>query len=425
MKKCIVIGGGFAGLSAASFLCSKGFKVKLIEASPKLGGRAYSFNDKATGDVVDNGQHIMMGCYSETLSFLNLINAEKNFEFQKNLKINFVTENADIIELKVPAIPYPINLMIGLLRYRAIPLKDRLGIINFFISLFFTNTNSLNNKSVLQWLRGKKQTEKTIQSLWAIIAIGALNTNLEKASASMFANILKQIFLKGNFNSTIILPATGLSESYVKSASDYILSNGGEIKTSEQVDTIEVVNEKAHVIKTSSGIEKDFDFVLFAVPHFALNKITGADELTMIEFEYSPILTFHVWLENNNLEKTFYGLIGSELHWVFNKVTHLTIVISDAGHLIKKEDDALIQIVKRELKKYLNIHESDVKNIRIIKEKRATFVPSNKIENGRPSAKTKLKNVFLAGDWTNTNLPSTIESAVLSARLAVDEILLQ
>jgi protoporphyrinogen oxidase len=137
MKKCIVIGGGFAGLTSAAYLSKAGIKVELLEASPKLGGRAYSFIDKDSGSTIDNGQHIMMGCYKETLKFFRLIKADKNLIYQKRLEVNFVKENFNVVPLESHSAPYPLNLILALLKYKALSINDRFLLLKFFLKLSF------------------------------------------------------------------------------------------------------------------------------------------------------------------------------------------------------------------------------------------------------------------------------------------------
>ena len=134
-KKVLVIGGGFAGLTAAAYLSHSNYKVTLLESSPKLGGRAYSFLDKETNTIIDNGQHILMGCYFETLNFLSLIGASKNFSFQKRMKVNFVEEGLKIHPLQSPLLFYPVNLLAAVLNYRAIKFTERLHLIQIFFKL--------------------------------------------------------------------------------------------------------------------------------------------------------------------------------------------------------------------------------------------------------------------------------------------------
>lgn len=424
MRSCIIIGGGIAGLASAANITKQKIKVTLLESSPKLGGRAYSFTDKKTNDILDNGQHILMGCYSDTIKFLRLIGAEDNFVYQKRLTVNFLKSGFELFKLEAGPLFYPFNLLTGLLNFNAINLRDRLSLIRFMIKLPFTSNQKLIKRSVREWLIEEKQSNNATSSFWEIIAIGALNTNIDKASAFMFREILMKIFFNGSFASTIIIPKYGLTESYVNDAKNYIENNGGEIRTSYPVKQFDIVNNKIIAIKTAEETIKDFDYVISAVPFYAFNKIYP--ELFLdddIDLEYSSILNVHIWLKNNPLNEQFYGLINSPVHWIFNKGTHINLVISDADYLIDKSSEEIYRMCVDELINYTEIKESDILNYKVLKEKRATFIPSNKIIYSRPSSKTKISNLFLAGDWTDTGLPSTIESAVKSGRVAAELIL--
>ena len=420
-KKVIVIGGGFAGLSTAAYLAKNNFKVTLLEASPKLGGRAYSFLDKESNTFIDNGQHILMGCYYETLKFLSLIGAKENFYFQKRLEVNFVKEGFKILPLKSFPLFYPINLLIGLLRFEAISFADRLSLLKLFLKLPFYSANNFLGLTIDEWLKKENQSENVKNAFWKILAVGALNTGIEKASAKIFIDILKQIFLKGNNSATIILPKYGLSESYCKNSEEYIVKNGGEIILSEPVEKIIISDKKITELHSSNKVFLDFDYVISAIPAFALNRlIDGENNFVFLNFQYSSILNIHIWLMQNVIPDGFFVLINSPLHWVFNKETHLNIVISDANELVNKSDEDLIEMVKDEMKKFFLLDSELISTYKIIKEKRATFIPSNEIIHKRPAQKTQIKNLILAGDWVNTGLPSTIESAVKSGRVAAD-----
>jgi squalene-associated FAD-dependent desaturase len=424
MKKVVVIGGGFAGLSSASFLSDSNFKIELLETSPKLGGRAYSFIDNETATVIDNGQHILMGCYDETLSFLKLIGSEEKFSKQSHLSVNFIKQHFEVCPLLASGSFYPFNLLSALLNYSAISFYEKLLFIKFFAKIFLYSEKDLKKLTVLEWLLQEKQTSNLIKSFWELLAVSALNTDIKKASAFIFASVLKRIFFKGNDASTIILPAAGLSETYCDNALSFINKNEGNISLSESAVKLIIQDNVIKEIITSKRIITDFDFVISALPLHALKKILYKNNfLPDFDLDYSSILTVHLFLKKNRFENTFYGLIDSPVQWVFNKGSHLTVVISNADKFMDSSKEEIMEIIFTELKNNILLERDEVKTYRIIKEKRAAFVPSNNILDKRPSALTPFKNLFLAGDWTNTGLPATIESAVKSGRIAAGILL--
>ncbi len=423
MKKCIVIGGGFAGLSSAAYLAAAGIKTELIESSPKLGGRAYSFKDENINAIADNGQHIMMGCYFETLKYLELISALDNLVIQKKLKVNFLKENFDLFPLEAGSFPYPLNLISALANYKAISTGDRLKILSLLLKLPFVSINKLAGLTVLEWLDREGQNEATRKAFWEVLAVGALNTNIRKASAGVFADILRQIFLRGNKAATIILPKYGLSETYCQSSLKFIEKMNGRVITGERVLSLENEGNFIKRIITNIRTIDDFDYIVSAVPWYTASKIIPGINPADYSLDHSSILSVHLRLSENFLNDTFYGFIDSPVHWVFSHGTYITVVISDANEIIEKEKSELFDLVSGELEKYLPIKKGQIESYTVIKEKRATFIPSKESSKKRPAAKTKFNNLFLAGDWTDTGLPSTIESAVKSGRTAAELII--
>ena len=424
MKKTVVIGSGFAGLTAASYLSNNNHKVQILESAPKPGGRAYSFEDKETGAVIDNGQHILMGCYKETLKFLKLTGADKNLFRQDSLSIKFIKENFEISEINASRLFYPLNLISAFLNYSAVSLTEKLLFIKFFLKLYLYSDKELKKLTVKEWLKKEKQTDNLIRSFWEILAIGALNADINKVSAKIFADILKEIFFRGNKAASIILPSSGLSDAYCCDAVKYIESREGVISFSEQVTGLVINDNRVVEIITPGRVIKDFDFVISTIPLYALKKILHSNDfLDNISLDYSSILSIHLFLKKNRFDNTFYGLIGSPVQWIFNKGTHLTIVISNADAYIDTSKEEIFEMVLQELKKYILLDKSEVESYRVIKEKRATFIPKNEILDKRPGTISPFKNLFLAGDWVNTGLPATIEGAVKSGVLAVEAVM--
>ncbi|MBE2278827.1 MAG: FAD-dependent oxidoreductase, partial [Ignavibacteriaceae bacterium] len=218
MKKVLIAGGGLAGLSAAVHLASKFYDVTLFDASPKLGGRAYSFKyTPQSGDPnfskeyeIDNGQHILMGCYKETLKYLKIIETENKLIFQKGLTANFIDSSRNEYTLKTFGKFYPVNLLIALLNYSAIPFPERINLVKFFLKDIRLQ-NRTGDLTIDEWLELTGTNTIIKNRLWDFISIGALNTLPSKASAKMFRRILRLMFLEGNFSSTITVSYTHLT----------------------------------------------------------------------------------------------------------------------------------------------------------------------------------------------------------------------
>jgi squalene-associated FAD-dependent desaturase len=422
MRSALIIGGGLAGLSAGVYAIRNGYKPIILEAAPRLGGRAQSFFDTHLNTVIDNGQHILMGCYKNTLQLMNICGASDNFIYQDSLRAAFIDNNAKEHRLRCPKFIYPYNLLWGILHYSALTIPERMLVIKFFIRLLFQPTKWLGNRNVREWLSDRGQSERISGALWDFISIGALNTNPEKASARLFAHILREMFLKGNFNSTIILPKYDLTRSLIEPMEKHITDNGGTIVTSKRAVEISLSGNAVSSITTDDGKEFQADQYVLAIPPYAIAKLIDAKaviDAPLDAFSYSTIVSIHIRTNEINLSEPFYGPIGSKIHWLFRHDDHISLVISSADKYMDMSDETIMEMVSAELKTYFSIRLPTDVNYRIIKSKRATFVPSPDIVNRRPSARIKYTNLFLAGDWIDTGLPATIEGAVLSGKEAI------
>ncbi|PID61585.1 MAG: hypothetical protein CR986_02715 [Ignavibacteriae bacterium] len=420
MKKCIVVGGGLAGISASVYLKNLGYDIELLEASPKLGGRTYSFFHNKTKTEVDNGQHLMIGAYEETIALLKIIHAQNIPEYQKYLNVAFLDKYKKKYYLNAKNKIYPFNLLRAILNYKRLNLKEKISVIKFLLKNFLSKKD-LTNKTVSNLLLENNQSENVIKSLWELIGVGALNTKLEKASAEIFSILLNRIFFSGNKASTFVFTSKPLNKLFVEPVKRYFKENNIKLSLSERVNKIEIHNNKVSIIKTNRRIITDFDKIIFAVPAFAIKKIVSNQKILpddILNLEASPIITIHIWTDKKLFNERVIGFIDSQIDWIFNNVSHYSVIISAADNLLKKNNNEIIGIVKSELNQFLlNFKDVKILNFLIIKEKRAAHLSTPKNEKLRKEIESKIENLFFAGDWINTGLPSTIESAILSGRL--------
>ena len=432
MKNTVtVIGGGLAGLSAAVFLTKEGFKVSLYEASPKLGGRAYSFFDKSIGDYVDNGQHIFASWYKNTFEYLKIIGSYDKLYFQKQLEVNFTNLKAQNYVLKASKLPPPLHLLGGLMNFKAIKLVDRLAairLINIIQSGKISN-DKLKDLNTNELFSKTRQTKKLIESFWKPFIVAVFNSEPENTSAFMFAEIIKKGFLEKD-GSNLVLPDVFLSELLVEPAEVYLKNKNCKVSTNKRIETININDNLLTSLYTKDKTEIKSDFYISAVPFFNVNSlVNGYNILNGKEgLSPSPIVNIHLKFDKDIksvIIKRFYGILNSKIQWIFRvKNDQICIVISSAKEIAEMDKNDIISLCKAELyASFPALKNFNITEDRVIKEMRATFVPNKESLNKRPGNRTKFNNFYLAGDWTDTGLPSTIESAVKSAKLCVNEIL--
>ncbi|MBN8546309.1 MAG: FAD-dependent oxidoreductase [Ignavibacteria bacterium] len=436
MPRAIVVGAGLAGLSAAVELSLNGYKVDLFESTKKGGGRAYSFPHsfhpgtfliQADQYLVDNGQHILMGCYHDTLSFLGKIGAMDKIHIQERMSVEYRHRNGKSFTLKSGALPYPLNLLQAILNYDFLTFKQKLKAVLFIQKLRFIRLKTLSNLTVSEWLKGEGQTDELFNGIWEILCVGAMNSPPEKTSALIFARVLKEIFLNGKNNAKIIVPKCGLSELFVDNAIKLIEERGGSVNFGNPLESIETGDGRVVSLKFRNRTIEYPENTVLAIPHFALKKIDGISGvfpgIENFDMEYSSITTFHLRIDSNPLKTEFVALIDSPVQWVFNHGDYITTVTSASTDWNTKEEPEIIKIVLSELESCLGIKPSAVIAQKMIKEKRATFVCGGKNLDYRLPSKTGFENLYLAGDWTDTGLPATIEGAVMSGKTAANLII--
>ena len=451
----IIIGGGLSGLSAAVELSALGRKVLLLEQHPHCGGRTYSFLDTATGSFVDNGQHLMMGCYRAARRFLRLIGAEHLALLQPALRINFLCPYQDHNNLVCARFPAPFNLLGGLLGFTAIPFKDRLKMLMVAKELMSTSSEKemeLDHLTAEEWLTKLGQSGTSRKYLWDVITIGALNNFPKNVSALMLLRVLRTAFHGKSENASLFIPRVGLSELFVYPAVQFIKTHGGEVRTGIGVESMMLEGTLVRSVRTSEGKELQAKSFISAVPWYSFEEIQSAshyrskregDQRIVISdnhlkgsFKSSPIISIHLWLDREITSLDFAALLETRIQWLFNKSKllnekrvgtaiqqYLSLVISSAQEFISLNKKQLIEIAMEDLRRVLpQARDAKVIHSLVIKEKRATFIPFPGLEALRPDVRTKLENLFLAGDWTATGYPATIEGAVMSGRRAAELI---
>lgn len=435
-----VIGGGFAGLSAALKLHRNGAKISLFEKRPFFGGRAYSFTEPRTGEVVDNGQHLLMGAYHETFAFLKELGTFDRLQFQKGLEVSFAQEAKPFRTLKCPNLPAPLHLAWGLLRFKALSFGDkrRMAKLIQFCKKPFQNGQALDDWSLSQLLKKTDQSPQAIRLFWEPLALATLNEPLDWASAELFVEVLKQGLLSKKTDSNLVLPKVGFSELYARPAQDRFEKDNVPLHFNTQVRALRK-SGMGWQIQTQQDETYFADHILLAVPPNALKKILPESDPQLFplgehldKFISSPIVSINLWYEGFHPQHTFLGLIDSPIHWIFNKSkiyghgagSYVSLVVSGAYDLAQKNKEALIQLAVEELKRfYPELRDRTLHHAQVIKENEATFSGRLGLKPYRPDPTTVVRGVYLAGDWANTGLPATIESAVRSGHQAAETIM--
>ena len=440
----IVVGGGFAGLSAAVELARQGQQVLLLEARPALGGRATAFKDPQTGEHVDNGQHVLLGCYHETFAFLKTIGAEGNVRLQTTLDVPFIDRRGRRSRLQCPPLKPPWHLLGGLAEWSALGLRDRLAAIKLAEPIRIAQRQLRGDHAMMAaspgetvqgWLMRNDQTPRLCEMLWEPLALAALNQSPREAAAPMFACVLAQMFGGAATDAAIGIPVRPLDEMYANPARTYIEQRGGHVRTNAPARIVCDGERVAHVSIRDERLTADR--VIAAVPWFALPELFVSPPTSLAPVlqaaagtAASPIVTVNLWLDQQVLDSPFVGLPGRTMQWVFDKreafgreASHLSLVSSGALDVFGRSNDELIKLAFDEILEAMpESRRARLTRATVVREKRATFslAPG---QPPRPATRTGVTGLVLAGDWIDTGLPATIEGAVLSGRRAAEAVL--
>ena len=438
----IVVGAGFAGLSAAVRLSRKGARVLVLEARSRLGGRATAFPDRDTGELVDNGQHILLGCYTETFSFLRDIGAQDNVRLDPQLAVTMIDRAGKRTRLSCPALPAPLHLVAGVLEWEALSWRDRLGILGMATPLKNARRELQGSpvkaasagETVENWLIRNGQTPRLRELLWDPLALAALNQPPDQAAAPPFARVLAEMFSDDPRAAAIALPTRPLHLMYAEPARQYIESHGGQVRTGAAAKIALTPGGRAVAGVRAGADTWQAGHVISSVPWFGLAELFDEEPPALRDvidrarrMTSSPIVTVNLWFDRRVLDVPFLGLPGRAMQWVFDKglglggdASHLSLVSSGAAEILAETNIELVHRAHGELLDALpDVRAARLVRATVVREPRATFslAPG---QPARPVTETDLDGFLLAGDWVDTGLPATIESAVRSGHRAAE-----
>jgi squalene-associated FAD-dependent desaturase len=456
----VVVGAGFAGLSAAVRLAARGVRVLVLESRSRLGGRATAFTDRETGELVDNGQHVLIGCYSETFALLHVIGASNHVRWQPGLGVSMVDTEGRGSRLECPRLPAPLHLLAGVWRWSALSWRDRLAVLRMAAPLReaqrrladevrlkpdttkdtavgsgFSQTVAAPTETVQDWLIRHGQTPRLREMLWDPLALAALNQPAASAAAAPFVRVLAEMFGSDPRAAAIVLPTRPLHVMYAEPARAFIEQHGGEVRTGTAA---QVALQGDAAPRVTSGSDTWMPAaVISAVPWFALPSLFDGDVMPIADVldaagttNASPIVTVNLWYDRAVMDEPFVGLPGRLMQWAFDKRTmfgeaasHLSLVSSGAADVLRWTNPQLIEAAQAELAAALpGVRDARVVRATVVREPRATFslAPG---QPPRPGTHTPVRGLFLAGDWIDTGLPATIEGAVRSGHRAAEAAL--
>lgn len=431
----VVIGGGFAGLSAATALAEAGVGVHVVEARPTLGGRANAFRDPATGERIDNGQHVLAGCYTETLRFLRRVGSIQHLHWPSTLRVPMIDEGGRRTELVFPPLPAPFDLLAAVLAWDALGADERWSILRVGRALR-GSTEAPAQETVRQWLERHHQSPRLCRLLWEPLALAALNQSIDQAAAASFLAVTRRLFGSEPDAATLLLPAVPLDDLFAGPSRAFLERSGSQVSTNATGQVVFHSNSVSGV-RTPGG-DLRARIVICAVPWFAMTETLPAppDSVRVLigaaaRLQSSPIVTVNLWFERDADLPPLIGLPGRTFQWVFARrrlvgdtQSHLSLVCSGAEAICAFGNPEIIDIALREIREAIPaLMREPLRHALVVRERRATF----SLQPGgppRPATLTPIPGLLLAGDWIATGLPATIESAVASghaaARAALD-----
>ena len=438
-----IAGGGLAGLAAGCALAEAGFHVLLFERRPYLGGRASSYQHPGTGEIVDNCQHVLLGCCTNLLDFYRRAGVEGKIRWYE--KLTFLEPGGRASVISPSGLPAPLHTALAFLRADCLNFRDKMSIGRAMAALA-PSTPADGGESFLDWLKGHGQTEQAIERFWKTILVSALNEDLDKVAVPYAAQVVRESFLKSAAAGRMGIPTVPLTDLY-STAGDYIRARGGEIQFRASVESFRTVPFAVNV--TTNGAEEKFDYLVLAVPFEVLGRMladtpSAAPLVAALgEFSTSPITGIHLWFDRQISDLDHAVLLDRTIQWMFHKSriiavrndaardndsangggSYVELVVSCSRSLVEKSKAEIVEMAMKEAQEFFpGAPDAILLKSTVIKEVHATYSPRPGIDQYRPRPTTAWPRVFLAGDWTATGWPATMEGAVRSGYLAAEAV---
>jgi len=435
-----IVGGGIAGLSAACALADSGFQVTVFERRPFVGGRASSYEHPGTGETVDNCQHVLLGCCTNLLDFYHRIGVSDKIRWFDTL--TFIEPGGRRSEIAPSALPPPLHTAPSFLKAASLSIRDKLAIGRAMFALMGPLPPD-SSKSFFDWLREHNQTQRAIDRFWKVVLVSAINEDLERISVRYGAQVFRESFLKSADAGKMGVPTVPLSDLYA-SAIGYIEQRGGRVLLRNSIEA--VVPSSEQVLLQGVGLSESFDYAILGVPYYALGKLlpaqngTGALSMTLRQqlelFESSPITGIHLWFDREITDLPHAVLLDRTIQWMFQKSklqprrqqenlqgSYIELVVSSSKSLVQMGRQEIIDLALRELAEFFPaVKTATLLKATVVKEVHATYSALPGSDSYRPNARSPWPRIFLAGDWTATGWPATMEGAVRSGHNAAQVV---
>jgi squalene-associated FAD-dependent desaturase len=434
-----VIGGGVSGIAASIALADAGFNVELIEKRPLLGGRASSFIDSQTGQRLDECQHGTMRCCTNLADLLDRLGVHNLIDYHDT--IHFLDADGKRSVIKGSFLPAPLHTSFSFLMFRSLNISDKLAIARGMIAMLRTKPSPADESTSIEtWFAKQKQTERAVKRFWEPVLVSACNDSLDRISCTHAFKIFVDGFLKHPRAFHFGVPKVPLGTLYTESTVAYLQKRGACVRLKTTVNEMHFDGGRISHLALTDGetIKTDYyvsglqcDLLLKMLP----SHISESDPYfaNLRKVELVPIIGVHLWFDREIDCPAAISLLDRESDWIFNKTknfglnsqggTYLSVVISAPGELEQWPKGKVIAHVLEDVRAAVpEARKAEVSRSLMVKWPKATFSPKPGVDAYRPSQKSPVENLFVAGEWTQTGWPSTMESAARSGYLAAEYV---